>query len=1155
MIPPLSDRIGRIDARCDRFETEWRAGRRPRIAEFLRGMEPKDAQALRVELVLLEEELSREVGGPSTAHDYLSEDFNGSTLSEVLEGSVEAEAHHGPVPADRVTRPEPADFRLDSPEATTPYASGHLTQVQTGSGAPELTEKGVVNAPKVSPADGRSGLSPGRTFGNYELLEKLAEGGMGIVYKARQVALDRLVAIKTIKTGTFASGLELRLFQREVEVVATLDHPNIVPVLEVGEQDGLRFFSMKLIDGRNLRASLDDYRDRPEAAARLMATLADALHHAHQRGILHRDLKPSNVLIDAEGRPHVIDFGLALRLDSEGLWSTSNAVAGTPCYMAPEQTTGRREETTVTDVYGLGTILYSMLTSRPPFQSSSTIALIKQVVDQEPAKPSALNPKVNRDLETICLKCLEKTPARRYATAAELAEDLRRFLDGRPIVARPVSTPERLIMWSRRRPAIAALSLAVTLTTAVGLGGIVYQWRQAVAARGGLQAAVLIAQKNEMEALDHEELALRHAYIAKINLAGRDWRDANVGNLRRLLEETRPGAGKTDLRGFEWYYLNAVSRGERHSLVGHTAIVRALAYHPGGTRLASCGEDGTIRIWEVATGRSVRTISLSRPGVQALAYHPDGQRLASGSSDKIVRIWDADTGLLVRALEGHTDLVNHLEFSPDGQRIASCGRDATVRVWDVNDGRFVRELKGHQDSVLELAYSPDGRWLASASVDGTVKLWGAAGGELVRTIGKNMGVVESLAFSPDSKRLATGDAPIRVWDPATGEESLVLPGHTGGGVLAMTFSPDGKRLVSAGRDKMVRVWDATNGMAVKSFKGHTANIRAVKLSPDGSQVASAGEDRIVRVWGLDDEQDARTVQAHDSMVTDVLHGPDGSWFVTASADKTVKVWDTASGKLTRTLPGHTGMVMRLSVRRDGAAVASAGADGTVRLWDVATGQLRRTLTLHKGVVYAVAFSPDGKHLASGGEDGQVIVCDPATGNPTWSVRGHLNYVIGLAFSPDGTRLASCGRDNLIRLWDAATGGAVATITGHTEMVNAVAFSPDGRTLASASRDHTVRLWDVASGGPLLVLRGHLDPVQDVAFSPDGRRLASVSGDRTLRIWDTRLGLELLALEQHRGMVTAVDFSPDGRRLLSAGAYSDRTVRIWEAPELRPPAPD
>ncbi len=454
------ERPWQIDKRCDRYEDEWRASRAPRIADYLDGMEGETRTALWLELVMLDQELRRESGEELTLlDDYMEHAPEGMILLDLSTsgpGSIEevppaldAVIENGELDADRtLDRSEPIAGEVPSTVGSIGKAAGPGRLPST------------IGSPTAENKDGRESLTlarPGIMMGDYVLLEKLGSGGMGVVFKARQRGLKRDVALKMIKAGVLADERHIRLFRSEAEAVAALDHPNIVPILDSGEHEGMLFYSMKLVAGKDLGQQLPRFRDQPEAIARLTARVAEAIAHAHQRGVLHRDLKPSNILVDEHGDPQVIDFGLAKRLDASLETTTGNPV-GTPGYMSPEQARGSRVGvTTATDVYGLGTLLYALLTSQPPFSGSSAVEILRQVVDHEPPRPRDRNPQVDRDLEIICLKCLSKEPRDRYASAREVSDDLIRWLEGRPILARPASRVERSVKWVRRHKLTAAL--------------------------------------------------------------------------------------------------------------------------------------------------------------------------------------------------------------------------------------------------------------------------------------------------------------------------------------------------------------------------------------------------------------------------------------------------------------------------------------------------------------------------------------------------------------------------------------------------------------------------------------------------------------------------------------------------------------------------
>jgi WD40 repeat protein/tRNA A-37 threonylcarbamoyl transferase component Bud32 len=1012
---------------------------------------------------------------------------------------------------------------------------------------------------------------------DYELIEKLGEGGMGIVFKARQKKLNRIVALKMIRSGLLANDREVRLFQREAEAVAALDHPNIVSILETGQQGPLRFYTMKLIAGQNLHRCLPRFRNRPATIARLVVQVAGAIHHAHERGVLHRDLKPSNILIDDQDEPHVIDFGLAKRLENdESTVASAPSPIGTPSYMSPEQAVGLRDQiTTATDVYGLGTLLYVLLTGYSPFGADTIRETMNQVIQKEPRRPRVLNPQVDADLETICLKCLEKEPKRRYASAREFAEDLNRWLEGEPIVARPVSTPERLWKYVRRHPKTSVLIGMLALTFVTGSGGVFWQWRQAVAARAGLQVALGVARQNEDDALKNEEYARHLAYAAKLNLAARDWQDANITEVHRHLEETIPQPGKTDLRSFEWYYLDRLARLHGRRLADHTDYVYSVAYSRDGRYLASASQDRTVKIWDPVTSQLIRTIRASQE-VYAVVFHPDGTRLASGGKDQMVTLWDVATGQAIRTFLGHTGEIWELGFSPDGKTLASSSKDGTVKLWDIAAGP--RTLKDHRAGELigpgGVAFSPDGKIIASAGGgEPTVRLWDVTTGQVVHTLRDDVIRVGSLAvspaegttagdrrassqwhrkpvvFSPDGKTIASGteDGTIRLWNTAAG--SLVRPlrdHHNLDAVTSLAFSPDGKTIASTslGGEQVITLWDAATGYLLRTIKGHSGGVFDITFSPDSAQLASAGSDLTVWIWDTAQDQQARSLPGKD-VVRAAAFGPDGSYLASAGLDRVITLWDLATGHAVRTFLGHTGMILGVAISRDGRRAASAGADQSVRVWDIATAKEIYTLKGHTATVTDVAFSPDGKTLASTSVDRTVKLWEADTGREIRTLEGHVSDATAVAFSPDGKRLASAGKDGFILFWDVDSGRQVRVpIRAHPDGVFAIALSPDGRWLASGGSDLSIKIWNLTTGQEARTLKGHALGVTKLVFSPDSQRLVSASGDRTVRIWDPVFGRELLVLRGHAGPVWGVAVSPDGSRVASASG--DWTIKLWEA---------
>ncbi|WP_369258839.1 trypsin-like peptidase domain-containing protein [Streptomyces sp. R35] len=670
---------------------------------------------------------------------------------------------------------------------------------------------------------------------------------------------------------------------------------------------------------------------------------------------------------------------------------------------------------------------------------------------------------------------------------------------------------------SRRINIILATLLAIALVAAAGA---LWQWRTAEAARRAGFSRQLAAESNTLIDKNPDLASLLAIYAY------------------RASHTPEAVASLQDAAGLP------LSR----RLVGHRAEVFSVAYSPDGHTLATASTDRTVRLWDVAAGKTRAILTGHKDAVWSVAFSPDGRTLATGSTDHTVRLWDAATGGTRSILTGHTDWVSWVAFSPDGRTLATASKDHKVRLWDVMTGRTRSILIGHADWVYSVAFSPDGRTLATASKDHTARLWDVATGKTRTVLTGHTDAVWAVKFSPDGRTLATGssDRTVRLWDVATGKGRKTLVGHTDQ-AWAVAFSPDGRTLATGSADQTARLWDVATGDVRATFTGHTGAVEAVAFSPDGATLATGSDDHTARLWNATTGKTGATLTGHTGPVGSVAFSPDGDTLATGSDDHTARLWNPKTGKTRSVLTGHTDAVWAVRFSPDGHTLATASSDKTVRLWDPVTGKTRLTLTGHTAAVTSVAFSPNGRTLATCANDETVRLWDLSSGHIRTTLivsHGAGFSASSVAFSPDGRILAIGSSDNTVRLWDAATGKTRSTLTGHTDAVTSVAFSSDGHTLASGSSDKTVRLWDAATGKTRSTLTGHTDAVTSVAFSPDGRTLATGSKDRTARLWDMTTSRALTTFAGHTDSVWAVAFSPD-RRILATGS-SDQTARLWDS---------
>ncbi len=959
-----------------------------------------------------------------------------------------------------------------------------------------------------TPGDGvvmpdRSGTSL-RYFGDYELEHEIARGGMGIVYRARQHTLNRTVAVKVLRDNAFAGGDEVERFKLEAGAAASLKHPHIVGIHEIGEHNGTHFFSMDYVPGGTLSQLLRDGPLPARRAAELLGKIAQAIQHAHSQGVLHRDLKPANVLLDAAGEPVVTDFGLAKHAAADAGLTLTGQVLGTPAYMAPEQAEGRMKDCGPhTDVYGLGALLYHMAAGRAPFAGDSHITVMNQVMKDEPVSVRLLNPSIPRDLETICAKAMSKDAPRRYQTAQGMAEDLQRFLDGRPVLARPVGALGKTLRWARRHRALSAALAAVVLLT---LGVLV----------------TIAISRHRIEGLRAD--AVQRLYASDMRLALQNIAADKHGAAAALLENYEAPAGE-DLRGFEWYLARELSRGnEAATLEPLTGQVWAVAWSPDGRWLAAGAQ--TLRIWEMVQGQTVLRHTSKAPAY-AFAFSPDSRRLAMARADGELSVcdpaapdavllqsrlpsipqamaWQAN-GTTLEILSGQF----HWRWTPgsgEPERAAPLsgqirfgflngsarrggfvvpgppGGDAwQIVVRDTEKAMVLTTVRTPNNRAARcMACSDDDRWLLIGDYTGHLTLRETPFAEKAWELPAHRSMVDKVAFSPDASLVASAaDHVIHLRDRATGTLRRVLRGHYAT-ISALTFSPDGTALLSGDTRGVVKRWEVAP---------------ATESSPFAGALVSNSDDGAALCWNVNGPQ--------------VRFLKWGGAPATLDVDPRGKQRHVFNGGIVFQATGAAGKENLLTIHEPGKEPAEWKLPGKLQScspdgrWfgytDAATSLLmladrsgsRPPVQLGRGrLLSEPAFSADSRRCAIGDQNGWARIYDTATGKEVFGVAAHRGVVRGKSLSRDGTLLATAGFDGVAKLWDIATGQLRREFTGSADTLWSVALSPDGRRLAAGTGESTVILWDTATGleTGTVTPGGVPGPVEFLAFTPDGAAL-------------------------------------------------------------------
>ena len=968
----------------------------------------------------------------------------------------------------------------------------------------------------LSGLDGKNSPAEGpRIFGDYELVSEVARGGMGVVYKARQISLNRVVAVKMLLWGRFASDEFVRRFKREAAAIAGLQHPSIVAIHEFGECEGIAYFSMDYIEGQDMSALVRTQPLSVRTAARQIQLLAEAMQYAHDRGVVHRDLKPSNIMIDATGAPRITDFGLAKQLDADLERTQTEGVFGSPGYMAPEQAFPREQKSSgkSADIYSLGAILYFLLTGRPPFLATTLEDTLLDLQKGDVVRPRSLNRSVPADLEVICLKCLEKNPASRYGSAGELGLELTRFLAGDPIHARPPGVARRAWRWSRRRPALAVTALLLFAITA---GSI-----------------VVAAHMQQMRERMRQSL-----YAADMNVAARNLEENNFAQASALLERYRPRPGAKDLRGFEWRYLWSQCHSKSAvALPMHRQVAGMLSFTLDGRNLAAFYWDGSAEVWNVdARQRGHGPTNISPAG----GFTADGDLCVSDAAG-ILYVKEADTGKTLRSWPHAGELLGIGRSGGVTLLLTSSNR---LELRDLADGRikFSTPLPGSLQADYGLrppvAINADGSKVAIALPLGSVKgarqisVWNTEGGKLTEKFVEQK-TVRCLEFDPVSGFLAGGlsNGEISLWNLDT-KERLVISAHQGP-VLSLAFATN-QLLASGSSDQSIRIWDMRGGVPREPAHvfNHRGEVWSLAFSSDGRRLASGGRDNPLRIWDpLEAEKNSQVISGLlTEEFSNFVFSPDSLWMAAGCKDHSIKVWEVATLRIQAVLSGMSYVVC---FSPDSKSILASTHEGAACWWDIAT-KTKRSVPSYNGNlndVKSVDFSPDGQMAALGSVTGDIYLLEIDTGRVVKTLSGHTNSVLSLKFSSSGGRLFSGSRDRFLRSWDVATGLAVDGCQDHKGSIFAVAISPNGKMVASGCGADTIKFWhpDHLKQRAFTSFSYHRSTVKSLAFSPDNKTLASGSEDKTVKLWSLPFGTEVTSF-RFKQSVQLVAFSADGRNL-------------------------
>ncbi|MFO0947273.1 MAG: protein kinase [Planctomycetota bacterium] len=1016
---------------------------------------------------------------------------------------------------------------------------------------PALFHEEPKKSPKEEASAGQEAF-PLEFSQRFTIREVLGQGSMGRVFDAWDERLRRRVAIKVLnRRSPFAA----ELMRREREVLAALQHPNIVAVYDCGElADGQPYFVMQHVDGEDLRSFIRSRRLSRKEMLRLVTEVARAVGVAHLVHIIHRDLKPKNIIVSQQGKPMVLDFGLAKFIPADDVASSITTtdvdrtvalgkIKGTLAYMSPEQARALPVDSR-TDVYSLGVILHELITGSVPVDPTGTDIQIHQWGDyllSRPRRPCGeQTPAIPRDLAAIVDRCLECDPKDRYANAMELADDLDAYLQGRPVAALKKRRWLYVADKFTRAHARSLLGIAVLFFLVVGV--IAQAFVRVSRARN-----VAIAERQRAE--DREAIARPFLYASQIRQAQLHWQNREVDEARRLLDQQIPGPGQLDLRGFDWHYLRELVSRVPHVLAAHLAPVVAIDLatdvQEGKTILASGDATGTILLWDVDSQSPELKLLGHQGPVTALAFSRTMPCLVSAGDDGTIRVWSLADGSPLREMKGHEAPITALGLSPDGRRVASSDKEGWVRLWDFNTGQSEAPFRAHGErGTWSLDWSPDGMLLAAGGKDQTAAVWNVATREKLATLGPHAGPVRVVRFTPDGLFLATAgwDRSLRYWNTRDGF-SLAYDGQWGAEApfINIIFGRTGQEAWLGLANGLVSVsLPPPQYVAKRTFRLERDEMRAMALHEKSGKAASVYGGTEIHLWDRSDTEEYHTIEDRDTFDRMVLLPGRNEVATSDSRARRITVWEFTTDKKKLVLEGHSSPITSIAPLPNGRWLMSTDADGVVCLWNLDQGKLERTVIKTGSPVVSIAVSPDGRHFVLGGI-GTVTLRKVDTGEIVWQRNGHGSMMVSdVAFTPDGHNLASGGWDNSVKVWETVKGGLVKGLPGTNEAIFRLAISPNGRYLAATSRKGAVTVWNLQAGERETSLVHPQGASHGIAFSPDSRFVAVGTNDSAnqklapIHFWNLETRIETMTLNPATRWVTDIVFSADGRTLLAAG---------------------